>query len=122
VKCNACENDTSASDWLQVHQDVQSLADVVLGDACAFFLYRGKLYEPWSHGQYVSYYWGHQWVRDSGVGSLRPWDGGGTVDAVVVDDEGREPMGAPGLSQAPGWHLVHLWPNGHGEPVVSWPI
>jgi hypothetical protein len=33
----------SAGKWLQARQQVQSLADVVLGDSAAFFLYRGKL-------------------------------------------------------------------------------
>lgn len=45
--------DTSAGEWLQARQQVQSLAEVILGESAEFFLYRGKLYQPQAHGQYI---------------------------------------------------------------------
>jgi len=108
----------SASKWLQARQQVQSLADVVLGDAAPFFLYRGKLYEPWSHGQYVSALLGSTGGCETVRRLIEILDGDGTVNAVVVDDEGREPDGSgrPVLKLLVG-HLIQLWPNGRGEPV-----
>lgn len=108
----------SASNWLQVRQDVQSLAEVVLGEAAAYFLYRGKLYEPRSHGQYVSALLGSTDGCETVRRLIETLDANGTVDAVIVDDEGQEPDGStrPVLKLLVG-HLIHLWPNGHGEPV-----
>lgn len=108
----------SASKWLQARQQVQSLADVVLGDAAAFFLYRGKLYEPRSHGQYVSALLGSTEGCETVRQLIEKLDADGTVDAVIVDDEGHEPDGSgrPVLKLLVG-HLIQLWPNGRGEPI-----
>lgn len=108
----------SAGNWLQARQQVQSLADVVLGESAAFFLYRGKLFEPRLEGQYVSALLGSTDGCETVRRLIETLDADGTVDAVIVDDAGQEPDGStrPVLKLMVG-HLIHLWPNGRGEPV-----
>ncbi len=111
--------DTSnASTWLETRRQVQSLADVVLCEAAAFFLYRGKLYRERSHGQYVSSFLGSTDGCEKVLRLIERLDAGGTVEAVVVDNEGLEPggPGRPILALVVG-HLSHLWPDGRREPV-----
>jgi hypothetical protein len=108
----------SAGNWLQARQQVQEFADVVLGESAAFFLYRGKLYGPRSHGQYVSGLLGSIEGCETVRRLIEILDVGGTVGAVVVNEEGQEPDGStrPVLKLSVG-HLMHLWPNGRVEPV-----
>src|ERR1035437_8045857 len=109
---------TGASKWLVARREVQQLADVVLGDAAEFFLYRGKLYGEGASGQYISALLGSTEGCETVLRLLERLDADGTVEAVVVDEQGHEPdgLGRPVLTLLVG-HLCHQWPNGHREPV-----
>jgi len=110
--------ETRASIWLQARRQVQQMAEVVLGDAAAFFLYRGKLYGEGAPGQFVATLLGSTRGCETVLRLIEQLDAGGEVQAVVVDDQGHEPdgPGLPVLSLVVG-HLSHLWSNGHREPV-----
>lgn len=109
---------TGASKWLQSRRQLQSLADVVLGDAAEFFLYRGKLYGEGAPGQYVSTLLGSAQACETVIRLIERLDAGEAIEAVVVDEQGHEPdgLGRPVLTLLVG-HLCHQWPNGHREPV-----
>jgi len=108
----------SASKWLQARRQVQSLADVVLGDASEFFLYRGKLYGKEAPGQYVSALLGSCQGCETVLRLIGRLDANEAVEAVIVDEQGREPSG-PGLPvlRLVVGHLSHCWLHGRIEPV-----
>jgi hypothetical protein len=110
--------DTSASKWLQVRRQVQQLADVVLGDAAEFFLYRGKLYGEGAPGRYISALLGLTEGCEAVIRLIERVDAGEAIEALIVDGQGNEPEGPgrPVLTLLVG-HLIHQWPNGHREPV-----
>ena len=107
-----------ASKWLVARRQVQQLADVILGDAAEYFLYRGKLYGEGAPGQYISALLGSAQGCETVLRLLERLDADETLEAVIVDEQGHEPDG-------PGWpvlrllvgHLCHLWSNGRREPI-----
>ena len=108
----------SAGKWLQVRRQVQSLADVVLGDAAEYFLYRGKLYGEGAPGQYISALLGSTEGCETLLRLIERLDADEALEAVVVDEQGREPdgPGRPVLRLVVG-HLSHCWSHGRIEPV-----
>ena len=110
--------ESSASKWLQARRQVQQLAEVVLGDAAEFFLYRGKLYGEGAPGQYVSALLGSTEGCERVLRLIERLDVEETVEVVVVDEQGREPdgPGLPVLRLVVG-HLSHCWQHGRIEPV-----
>jgi len=108
----------STSRWLQARRQVQSLADVVLGEAAEFFLSRGKLYGEGAPGQYISALLGSTDGCETVLRLIERLDAEEAVEAVVVDDLCREPDGPslPVLKLVVG-HLCHVWPHGRIEPI-----
>jgi len=108
----------NASKWLHARRQVQSLADVVLGDAAEFFLYRGKLYGEGASGQYISALLGSADGCETVLRLIERLDVDGTVEAVVVDERGRAPdgPGLPVLRLVVG-HLCQCWAHGRIESV-----
>ena len=108
----------SANKWLVARRQVQSLANVLLGDAAEFFLYRGKLYGEGAPGQYISALLGSCDGCETVRRLIERLDADEALEAVIVDDHGHEPEGPglPVLTLLVG-HLIHQWPNGHREPV-----
>jgi len=108
----------NASKWLQARRQVQQLADVVLGEAAEFFLYRGKVYGESAPGQYISALLGSTEGCEVVLRLIERLDADGTVEAVVVDEQGREPdgPGLPVLRLVVG-HLCHCWQHGRIESV-----
>ena len=108
----------SADKWLAARRQVQQLAEVVLGESAAFFLYRGKLYGPQLNGQHVSALLGSADGCEFLLELIEQLDANEPVDAVIVDGQGQEPAGPgrPVLKLLVG-HLVQMWPNGRWEPV-----
>jgi hypothetical protein len=107
-----------ASKWLQARRHVQELADVVLGDAAEFFLYRGKLYGESASGQYISALLGSTEGCEAVLRLIERLDGEEAVEAVIVDEGGREPdgPGLPVLRLVVG-HLCQCWAHGRIESV-----
>ena len=104
--------------WFATRRQVRSLADVVLCDAADRFLCLGKLYGEGEPGRYVSSFLGSAEGCETVLRFIERLDAGETLEAVVVDLQDEEPdgPGRPVLALVVG-HLVHLWPNGHAEPV-----
>lgn len=97
---------------------MQQLAEVVLGDAAEFFLYRGKLCGEGAPGQYISALLGSTEGCGAVLRLIERLDAEETVEVVIVDDQGREPGGPvlPVLRLVVG-HLSHCWLHGRIEPV-----
>jgi len=108
----------SASKWLQARRQVQERAEVVLGEAAEFFLYRGKVYGESAPGQYVSTLLGSTEGCEAVLRLIERLDADESVEAVIVDERGHEPdgPGLPVLRLVVG-HLSHYWPYGRIEPV-----
>jgi hypothetical protein len=107
-----------ASKWPKARRQVQQLADVVLGDAAEFFLYRGKLYGEGAPGQYISALLASAEGCGTVLRLIERLDADEAIKAVVVDDNGHEPdgPGLPVLKLLVG-HLSHYWPQGRIEPI-----
>ena len=109
---------SSTSKWLAARRQVQQTAEVVLGDAAAFFLYRGKLRGEGRPGQYISALLGSTEGCELVLQFLQRLDAGESLEAIVVDDKGREPdgPGRPVLTLIVG-HLSRVLPDGRSETV-----
>ncbi|MBE0624594.1 MAG: hypothetical protein IH606_07280 [Burkholderiales bacterium] len=107
-----------ASSWLQARRRVQELAEVALGDASDYFLYRGRLYGEGAPGRFVATLLGSMEGCEVVARLIERLDAGGAVEAVVVDNDGREPEGPgrPVLRLVVG-HLCQVWSNGKRETV-----
>jgi hypothetical protein len=107
-----------ASKWLQARRQLQQLADVVLGDAAEFFLYRGKLYSEGAPGQYISALLGSTEGCETVLRLIERLGADEAVEVVIVDEGGCEPdgRGLPVLRLVVG-HLSHCWLHGRIEPV-----
>jgi len=108
----------STSRWLQARRQVQQLAEVVLGEAAEFLLYRGKLYGEGASGQYVSALLGSTQGCEAVLRLIERLDAEEAVEVVIIDDQGCEPDGPclPVLRLVVG-HLSHCWQHGRIAPV-----
>ncbi len=111
--------DTSpASAWLETRRQVQQMAEVVLGDAADYFLYRGRLFGGAAPCRHISALLASTQGCELVLQLLERLDAGESLEATILDDNGSEPdgPGRPVLTLIVG-HLCHLWANGHREPV-----
>lgn len=109
---------TRGSSWSAARRQVQERADVVLGEAGDYFLYRGRLYEEDAQGQPISALLSSTEGCERLLVLIERLDAEEALRAVILDDGGREPTPSarPVLKLIAG-HLNHVWPNGHREPV-----